>query len=127
MKIIFFLILTIGTAFIFDTLLASFGGSIISPLVITVVCYWFWRLRLIERFFLALGMGLLLDVTGFLPIGTHMLILILMAYVCEPMKDFFSNNESRAVIALNVVILMIIFRLLMPSASLLNTFAASFV
>ena len=76
---------------------------------------------------MALGIGLLLDVTGFLPVGTHMLILILIAYISEPMKDFFSNNESRMVIALNVVMLMILFRLLILPVSLLNTFVVSFV
>ena len=127
MKIFLSLILTIGVAFMLDIFFALPGGSIVPPLVITAVCYWFWRLTLIGRFFLALGIGLLLDVTGFLPVGTHMLILILIAYISEPMKDFFSNNESRMVIALNVVMLMILFRLLMSPASLLNTFIASLV
>lgn len=127
MKTIFSLILTIGAAFIVDTFLAPLGGNVISPLTITTVCYWFWHLTLPRRLFLALGMGLLLDIVGFLPMGTYMLVLIAMAYICEPIKDFFSNNESGAVIALNILILMIIFRLLMSPVSLLNTFVASVV
>lgn len=122
----FFLILTIGAALVLDIFFTS-GGSIIPPLVIGAVCYWFWRLTLHARLFLAFATGSLLDVIGFLPMGTHMIIFIVMAYICEPMKDFFSNNKSRAVIALNIIILMVIFRLLMPPISLLNIFTASLI
>lgn len=127
MKTIFFLIISLGAGLILDLFLASFGGSIIVSLIIAVACYWFWRLTFTGRLFLAFAVGLLLDVTGFLPMGSYMLILIVMAYLCELIKDFFSNNESRTVIALNMAILIITFRLLIVPASLLTTFAASFV
>lgn len=127
MRIIFFFTLTIGLALVLDIFFASFGGTVIPPFAVGVVCYWFWRLTLARRLILASGMGLLLDVIGFLPMGAHTLILICMAYMCELMKSFFSNNESRAVIVINIIILMIIFRLLVMPASLLVAFLQSFL
>ena len=127
MKTIFFLILIISVALVFDVLLAPFGSGIIPPLAIIAVCYWFWRFMFAQRLLLALGMGLLFDIIGFLSMGVHLLIFIIMACACELMKNFFSNNESRAVIALNIVTLMIMFQLLMPLVSFLNAFAAHFI
>lgn len=126
MKKLFFLILTISIVLVLDIFFTP-GGNVIPLFVIGTACYWFWRLTLARRLSLALVIGSLLDVIGFLPMGAHMIIFIVMAYLCEFMKDFFSNNKSRAVIALNVIILMIIFQLLTRPASLLTTFAASFI
>lgn len=126
MKKLFFLILTISAALVFDIFFTP-EGNVIPLFVIGAACYWFWRLTLTRRFSLALGIGSLLDVVGFLPMGTHMIIFIVMTYLCEFMKDFFSNNKSRAVIALNIIILMITFRLLVSPASWFTLFAASVI
>lgn len=127
MKTILLLIVTIYFALVLDVFFASLGGTIVPSLAVAVICFWFWRLTLVERLFLAFVFGLLLDVIGFLPMGAHALILVCMAYVCELMKSFFSNNESRVVIVINVVILMIVFRLLVTPVSLLITFSQSFL
>lgn len=117
MKTIVLLIFTIGIALILDVFFARVIGSIVPPLVIGAACYWFWRFTLGQRLVCAFVLGLLLDIMGFLPIGTYTLIFVCMAYICEPMKSFFSNTGSRMVIALNIVILMIIFRMLIAPAS----------
>lgn len=127
MKTTLLLIATICFALVLDVFFPSFGGTIIPPLAVVVACYWFWRLTLAKRLLLAFVLGLLLDIIGFLPIGAHTLTLVCMAYVCESMKSFFSNNESRMVIAINVVILMIIFRLLVIPATLLITLSQQFL
>lgn len=110
MNIIIFLVVTVGFALTLDIFFASFGGVFLPPLTIVIAYYWFWRLTFSQRIVLAFCLGLLLDVIGFLPMGTHTLTLICMAYICELMKSFFANNKSRAVIIINGVIFMIIFR-----------------
>jgi len=127
MKKILLLTVTICFGLVLDVFFSPFGGTIVPPLAVVVACFWFWRLTLIKRILLAFVFGLLLDVIGFLPMGAHTLILICMAYACELMKSFFSNNESRVVITINVVILMIIFRLLITPVTLLITFSQSFL
>lgn len=127
MKTAFFFILTIGIALVLDVFFASLGGTIIPPFAVMIVCFWFWRLTLAKRLLLAFASGLLLDTIGFLPMGAHTLVFISMAYICESMKSFFSNNESHVVIVINVVILIIVFRFLVIPATLLITLSQSFL
>lgn len=119
MKTIASIILTIAFALMLNIFFAPIIGSLISPLVIGVACYWFWRFVLGQRLVFAFVLGSLLDMMGFLPMGTYTLIFVCMAYVCESMKSFFSNTGSRMVMALNIIILIIIFRVLITPASLL--------
>ena len=119
MKTVGLIILTIALALLFDIFFTRIVGSIIPPLVIGVACYWFWRFTLGQRLVFAFVLGLFLDIIGFLPMGMHTLVFVCMAYICEPMKSFFSNTGSRVVVALNIVILIIIFRVLIVPASLL--------
>ena len=117
MKTAVLLLLTAGVAFAFDVLWGQIAGGIIPPVVVIVILYWFWRLDMGQR--LAAGMisGVALDTIGFLPPGTYTLIFVCLAFLCEPMKTFFSNTGSRTVVVLNVVILVIAFRLSVFPAS----------
>ena len=121
MKTAVLLLLTAGVAFAFDVLWGQIAGGIIPPVAVIVILYWFWRLDMGQR--LAMGMisGVALDTMGFLPPGTYALIFVCLAFLCEPMKNFFSNTGSRAVVVLNVVILVIAFRLsVFPASSLVR-------
>ncbi len=89
------------------------------PLMVAVICYWFWRFDLGERLLLALVAGVIMDTLGFLPAGTYTLLLVALAWMCEPMKSFFSNTESRPVVALCSLILLIGFRIMIVPASTL--------
>ena len=117
MKTAVLLLLTAGVAFAFDVLWGQIAGGIIPPIAVIVILYWFWRLDMGQR--LAAGMisGVALDTIGFLPPGTYTLIFVCLAFLCEPMKTFFSNTGSRTVVVLNVVILVIAFRLSVFPAS----------
>ena len=117
MKTFIFLLLSIASAFVFDIVWGQIAGGIIPPIAVLAILYWFWRLDLGQRIVLAIISGAILDTIGFLPSGTYMLILMGLAFICEPMKTFFSNTESRMVIALNVIILAAILRILVLPAS----------
>ena len=121
----FFFIISMVIALILDALLVSLRGTIIPLFVVMTACYWFWRLTLLRRLLLAFGIGLLLDIIGFLPAGAHIIALVAIAFLCEPMKAFFSNNESRAIIVLNVFMLIIMFQLVTPFAERAAVFMAS--
>ena len=120
-KTLIFLLLSTIAAFAFDVVWGQIAGGIIPPIAVIVMLYWFWRLDMGQR--LAAGMisGVVLDTMGFLPPGTYALIFVCLAFLCEPMKTFFSNTGSRTVIVLNVVILVIVFRLsVFPASSLIR-------
>lgn len=118
-----FFIITIGIALMLDILFsrALIHIRIIPPFTIMALSYWFWRFDLVKRIILAFIVGLFFDVFGFLPMGAHTLIFLCTAYVCEPMKSFFSNNEARIVIGLNVFLLLIFTRLLVMPVSFVMT------
>ena len=121
MKTFIFLLLTVGVAFAFDVVWGQIAGGIIPPVAVIVILYWFWRLDMGQR--LAAGMisGVVLDTMGFLSPGTYALIFVCLAFLCEPMKTFFSNTGSHTVVVLNVVILVIMFRLsVFPASSLVR-------
>jgi len=119
MKTFLYLFASIGLGFIFDTLFGQVAGGFVPPLMVAVICYWFWRFDLGERLLLALVAGVIMDTLGFLPAGTYTLLLVALAWMCEPMKSFFSNTESRPVVALCSLILLIGFRIMIVPASTL--------
>ena len=125
MKTFIFLLLSTVAAFAFDVAWGHIAAGIIPPVAVIALLYWFWRLDLGQRLLCAMISGAVLDTIGFLPPGTYMLILVSLAFLCEPMKTFFSNTESRMVIALNVIILVIAFRILVFPASSLVLFSSS--
>ena len=121
MKTTVFVLLTSGAAFAFDVIWGQIAGSIIPPVAVLVILYWFWRLDMGQRLVLSMISGTVLDTMGFLPPGAYPLIFVCLAFLCEPMKTFFSNTGSRTVIALNVIILVIMFRLsVFPASSLVQ-------
>ena len=121
MKTTVFVLLTSGAAFAFDAIWGQIAGSIIPPVTVIMILYWFWRLDMGQRLVLSMISGVVLDTMGFLPPGAYSLIFVCLAFLCEPMKTFFSNTGSRTVIALNVIILVIMFRLsVFPASSLVQ-------
>lgn len=117
MKTFFLFISTILPAYIINFFLPLSYGNIFPPLTIIVLCYWFLHLEFGKRMILAIISSLTLDIIGFLPVGTYMLIFVCMAYACNPMKSFFSNSESRLVLALNMMMLILIFFMLVSPLS----------
>ena len=125
MKTLIFLLLSFTAAFAFDVAWGQIAAGIVPPVAVIAILYWFWRINLGQRIVLAMISGAILDTVGFLPPGTYVLILTGLAFLCEPMKTFFSNTESRMVIMLNVVILVIAFRIFIFPASSLVIFLSS--
>ena len=125
MKTFIFLLLGTVAAFAFDVAWGQIAQGIIPPVVVIAILYWSWRLEFGQRIILAAISGVVLDTIGFLPSGTYILILVGLAFLCEPMKTFFSNTESRLVVALSVIILVIAFRILVSPASSLMIFTSS--
>lgn len=121
MKTGLFVFASIGLGFVFDGIFGQVAGGVLPPIAVVVICYWFWRFNLGERLVLAAVSGMFLDTIGFLPAGTYTLLLVALAWMCEPMKSFFSNTESYPVVALCTVILIIGFRIMIvPAVSLMH-------
>ena len=125
MKTIIFLCISIACAFAFDSVFGYITGGIIPPLTVITVFYWFWRFEIGQRLVWSMISGAILETTGFLPSGTYMIMFVFAAFLCVPMKNFFSNTKSHPVVVLNVMILTIAFRLLSAPASSLLQFLAS--
>ena len=122
MKTIIFLCVSIACAFAFDIIFGQLIGGIIPPLVVMVIFYWFWHLDLGQGLLLGIISGITLDTIGFLPSGIYTFMFICTVFLCIPMKNFFSNTESRSVVMLNIIILTSVFRLLVSPLSLLVQF-----
>lgn len=121
MKTFFLICITLAGAYTFDVMVGSIAGSFMPPLAVVVICYWLWRLNWGERLMLAFCSGILLDAIGMFTMGTHTFVLVVLAFLCTPMKSFFSNTQSRLVMVLNVGLLVAIFRLfIIPASSLIN-------
>lgn len=121
MKTFFFLCVTLVVALAFDVIAGQIAGFLMPPLAVVVICYWLWRLDWGERLMLAFCSGIILDAIGFFPMGSHTFVLVALAFLCTPMKSFFSNTQSRFVTVLNVGLLIIVFRvLILPVSSLIN-------
>ena len=121
MKIIIYLVLSVVSAFAFDSIVGQIPGGNIPPLMVIIVFYWFWRLDLGQRLLLSMVSGVILDTIGFLPSGVYTLMFVCGAVLCVPMKNFFSNTESRPVTVLSVIILTLVFRLsVVPASSLVQ-------
>ncbi|MDP3779088.1 MAG: rod shape-determining protein MreD [bacterium] len=121
MKTLFYLVASICLGFVFDMVFGQVAGGFVPPLMVAVICYWFWHFDLGERLLLALCAGVIMDTLGFLPAGTYALLLVALAWMCEPMKSFFSNTESRPVVVLCSLILLIGFRIMVaPAISLIR-------
>ncbi len=110
MKTIFFFILTYAAAGVIDTLIERRLGFFAPLFLIGVICYWCWRFNLKQRIILAFCAGAILDTIGFLPAGMYTAMFLLLAWLSELLKSFFSNIESRVVACLSVGILLLSFR-----------------
>lgn len=124
MRTIIFLFISMVSAFVLDAVLGYITKGIIPPLIVIVIFYWFWRLEIGYRILLGVAVGAVLDTIGFLPVGTYTFMLVCVAFLCEPMKTFFSNTGSRMVIVFNIVLFTIAFRLLVVPASFFITFVS---
>ena len=121
MKTVVLLTVSLMAAFIFDAIFGGIAGGILPPMAVVVGLYWFWRLTMGNRLVLAIVLGLIIDTIGFLTPGASTLVLVGLAFLCEPMKAFFSNNESRTVVAMNMIILLVLFRILVfPAAYMIS-------
>ena len=121
MKKTSFLILSLGIAFLIDKIGGKIFSSLIPPLIIGVIFYWYGRVDLKDRILLAFLCGFVLDTIGFFPMGTYTGLLLVLAWAYELLKSFFSNTESRTVMALSISLLLIGFRLLIfPVSSLIT-------
>lgn len=119
MKTLFFFCLTLCAAFVVDIIIGPLGGSLIPSLAVIAACFWLWRLDRGERLAAGCAAGILLDVIGFFPLGTYTSIMLMLVFLCEPMKSFFSNTESRLVTLINVTLLVMLFRILAPPVAAL--------
>ncbi len=119
------LIASIISAFIIDALWGQIARGFLPPLVIITAFFWMVRLSFNQRIIFALILGSILDTIALLPAGTYSLMLLLAAFLCQPMKQFFDNTESRAVMALHALLLIIIYRALIFPASTLVLFLSS--
>ncbi|MDP3770484.1 MAG: rod shape-determining protein MreD [Candidatus Sungbacteria bacterium] len=123
MRKTFFFIFSMGIAFVADLL---FGGTTIFNVIplfgVCTACVWFWHLGFASRISSAFVIGSVMDAIHFSPVGTYLLVLVMLACVTEWMKSFFSNTESVVVKGMSIVILLILFRV---CVSPISSFLAS--
>ena len=115
---LFFLFITMIGAFFADIL---FQGhwifAVVPALTVCMACYWFWRLGLNMRLFLAFAVGFVLDSIHLFSFGTYLLLLGALAFAVEWMKMLLSRSESHATDGMRVAFLIILFRLLVTPMS----------
>ena len=110
-----------GLAFFADLLLGSTKIFNVMPLLSAcMACVWFWHLGFVPRIASAFVIGFLIDAIHFSPAGTYLFVLVMLAFVSEWMKFFFSNTESVMVKGIGIAMLLLLFRVsIAPAASLL--------
>lgn len=110
------------SAFITATLLLALilewsfkaAGWFSPPLVATLLIFWFWRINLSSRFWLASFTGFLLDGVSILPFGTHLLIFWGLALGAEFLQRLFSNVKSPLTQGLGILVLLALFLVAAP-------------
>lgn len=69
-------------------------GGISPPFIPAVAFFWFWRLRLQGRLWLAILLGFFLDSFRVFPFGTYLLVFFMEALLAEVLRTFFSNPRA---------------------------------
>lgn len=123
MKEALFFVFSMGVALFADLLLGSTKIFNVIPLLSAcMACIWFWHLGFGSRIASAFVIGFLMDAIHFSPVGTHLFVLVMLAFVSEWMKFFFSNTGSVMVRGMSIAMLLIFFRVsIIPVASLLSS------
>lgn len=123
MRKILFFICSMGAALFADVLLGGTKIFNVVPLLSAcMACIWFWHLGFGLRIASSFVIGFLMDAIHFSPVGTYLLVLVMLAFISELMKFFFSNTESVMVRGMSIAMLLILFRVsIVPVASLLSS------
>lgn len=94
-------------------------GQIQPPLTAAVLFFWFWRMKLAERFGWGIAAGIFLDSLYPEPFGAHLLIFFLLALFTEFLQFFFSNIELSLTRLIAMALSIFLFLNLLPFASLI--------
>lgn len=87
------------------------------PLTAAVLLFWFWRMKLAERFGWGAAAGIFLDSLYPEPFGAHLLIFFLLALFTEFLQFFFSNIELFLTRLIAMALSIFLFLNLLPFAS----------
>ncbi len=107
---IFYLLITLLAA-----VLAQWGfsfwdiGGIPPPFIPAVVFFWFLKLNLPGRLWLALGLGLVFDSFRTFPFGTYLIVFFLEALLVEILQAFFSSMRSSLTQGVSLGIMLLFF------------------
>ncbi len=98
----------------------SFWG-IAWPLVISVVIFWFWRLKLLPRILLGVFIGIFMDGISPHPWGTYLVLFMILAILSELLQLFFSDTVSHLARGISMAIsLFLTLNLIYPIAILIG-------
>lgn len=126
---LFYVALAIVLALPAQWFLSGFKNYWMPPVLLMAVILSFWHLRVSQRFWLGLILGVLLDTVSIFPFGSHLLILSLAVVLTEGGRTILSNTDSVFTQSLSAaIILFISLFLLYPLGYVINYFsgAASF-
>lgn len=114
----FYLIISLLIGLFGDMLVS--GSRIIAAVpafTLIIIFYWFQRLPLAERFWLAIGTGVIIDSLFLHPFGSAVILLALLACCMEWLPRFFTKSESVFAQALVIFLLLCAFWFLLgPTA-----------
>lgn len=100
-------------------------GGISPPFIPAVAFFWFWRLKLQGRLWLAVLLGFFLDSFHVFPFGTYLLVFFMEALLAEVLGIFFSNPRAPRTQGVAFGIMLTLFFGLVPVvAGLLGGFTA---
>lgn len=114
-KIFLSLITAFGLELILGRWLAF--GQIQIPLTAGVLFFWFWRMRLGERFGWGIATGTFMDSLYPEPFGAHLFVFFLLAFFTEFLQFVFSNIELPLTRLIAIAVSVFLFLNLLPFVS----------
>lgn len=84
------------------------------PIFVLVLSFWFWHLSFVERLEFAGGAGFVLDSISLHPLGTHLLLYLVLALLMEALHTLFSSRDSVLSIGVASAVSILLFSLLAP-------------
>lgn len=95
-------------------LTAVFFSQISFSLIALASLFWFWRVEIDSRVWLALACGFFMDTFSLLPFGTHMLILFFLAIFTSMLRLFFTDARPWVIWSVGLAMTFVIFITVTP-------------